>query len=233
MPDPGENKKISELDASATFEDTDEIVIARPGAPYANFSVTGEIVKASAKPAGSDKQVQFNDNGLMGASSGLTFDKSTGLFSAPKFAAAKQPNAMLTASTDLVLTSGVTTDLSAFFNTVVYDNGSNKVSGYGRFKVPAGVYMLFLKVTLEGTLPESCISLWAIDGYTDIYAITAYVRIPATTLSSSQTIQCSGLYKTSAAAYFQPAVTLTTSGGVSGTLRSAYYHSSFAISRVA
>lgn len=48
MPDPAENKKISELEASATFEDTDEIVIARPGAPYENYSVTGAIVKASA-----------------------------------------------------------------------------------------------------------------------------------------------------------------------------------------
>ena len=29
-------------------------------------------------PAGSDKQVQFNDNGLVGAHSGLTYDKATG-----------------------------------------------------------------------------------------------------------------------------------------------------------
>ena len=142
MQNPGENKKISELDASATFEDTDEIVIARPGAPYENYSVTGAIVKASAKPAGSDTQVQFNDGGVLAGNSDLTFDKTTGLFSASKFAAAQQPNAMLTASADLALVSGVSTDLSSFFDTVVYDNGSNKVSGYGRFSVPAGVYLV-------------------------------------------------------------------------------------------
>jgi len=81
MADPNINKKISEFSAAASIADTDKFVIARAGTPNTNLSVTGAIVKALAStptPAGSDTQVQFNDGGVLGASSGMTFNKATG-----------------------------------------------------------------------------------------------------------------------------------------------------------
>lgn len=42
---------------------------------------SGTVATARLQPAGSDKQVQFNDSSLFGATSGLTFNKATGLFS--------------------------------------------------------------------------------------------------------------------------------------------------------
>ncbi len=45
--------------------------------------LTGKFdIKGKTRPAGSDKQIQFNDGGLFGGDAGLTFDKATNTFKA-------------------------------------------------------------------------------------------------------------------------------------------------------
>jgi len=123
MPDPGEEKKISELDTAATLEDTDEIVIARPGAPYANYSVTGAIVKASAKPAGSDKQVQFNDGGVLSAISTFIFTKATGLLQTTIFKATSYFQGCMAGYK--VIAAGDTTPSVAGTHVLVYNTAAD------------------------------------------------------------------------------------------------------------
>ncbi len=52
-----------------------EAVIALAGGSGTQWRIIGRLA-ANATPAGSDKQVQFNDSGALGAHAGLTFDKT-------------------------------------------------------------------------------------------------------------------------------------------------------------
>jgi len=108
MPDPGEEKKISELDTAATLEDTDELVIARPGAPYANYSVTGAILKASVLPPGLNKQVLFNDGGIFGAEAGFEYNKATDTLAAKIFSGALGKIGIIGAGVTTPSAAGVT-----------------------------------------------------------------------------------------------------------------------------
>lgn len=77
MADPNISVKISDLPGSGAMADTDVLPLARAGA---NYKVTGAQIKtyaATPAPAGSDTQVQFNDGGVLGADSGLTYNKAT------------------------------------------------------------------------------------------------------------------------------------------------------------
>lgn len=77
MADPNISVKISDLPGSGAMADTDVLPLARAGA---NYKVTGAQIKtyaATPAPAGSNTQVQFNDGGVLGAHSGLTYNKAT------------------------------------------------------------------------------------------------------------------------------------------------------------
>ena len=92
------NSQDADVDQFARNRANSAIDLAQSAYDYANTISGGSAVDNVARtlaqnaydfantantPAGSTTQVQFNDGGIRGASSSLTFDKSTGYFKAP------------------------------------------------------------------------------------------------------------------------------------------------------
>lgn len=107
-------------------------VLTTDGTGNLSFSNPGAVV---ASPAGTNTQIQFNDNGTMGANAGLAFNKTTGMLTVSGNISA---GALITANTFVVgNTANVGANLNVTGNTNVTANanvtGALNVTGQGTF----------------------------------------------------------------------------------------------------
>lgn len=135
----------------------DDLVIYQSGTWYAFAPVEGVVVNfdgfqeqfvgsggwqviaggGGASVAGSDKQVQYNDGGVLGAEAGFEYDKTTNTLSVPKINESKGSD----------IASATTTDIGAATGNFVHITGTTTITGFGT--VAAGARRL---VVFDGAL---------------------------------------------------------------------------------
>jgi hypothetical protein len=84
---------------------------------YSNTTGAIKYLQSFTGPSGLNKEIQFNDGGVLGANASLTFDKATGTLSAGR----------LTLSNPLVVSSGGTGLSTISANAVILGNGTGNV----------------------------------------------------------------------------------------------------------
>lgn len=142
--------------------------------------------------SGSDKQVQYNDGGVMGAEAGFEYDKTVNTLSVPKVNESK--------GTDIA--SATTTDIGAATGNFVHITGTTTITGFGTVAAGARRLVVFdgvLTLTHNATsliLPSGA-NITTAAGDTAVcvsegsgnWRVTSYQRKDGTALSRTPSIQ--------------------------------------------
>lgn len=131
----------------------DDLVIYQSGTWYAFAPVDGVVVNfdgsqkqwtgssgwvafsggSGGSVAGSDKQVQYNDGGAMGAEAGFEYDKTTNTLSVPKVNESKGSD----------IASATTTDIGAATGNFAHITGTTTITGFGTVAAGARRIVVF------------------------------------------------------------------------------------------
>lgn len=93
-----------------------------------SITINGQSLTANAPPPGSNKQIAFNDNGEFGASSLLTFDKSSGQLSCTSLNGSSSVSAPSVSATDVTASSQISASSVSASSSIACD-GSYSLLG--------------------------------------------------------------------------------------------------------
>ena len=130
----GSTISLGSVDNLKIFGGSSGYVLATDGSGNLIFTNPGSV---AAQPAGSNTQIQFNDNGTLFANAGFTFDRVVGNFNVPGNATVSQNitstrlnvTANASVGTDLAVNGSITTGANATVSGRLAVSGSTVLSG--------------------------------------------------------------------------------------------------------